>query len=80
MDGVKVLLRNPRREVEVEGAMQVSTLLNRLDINRESVLVIRGDTIVAGVTPSHSWQKITRCRGVFISHNPAKWLYCQRFR
>jgi sulfur carrier protein ThiS len=27
--------------------MQVSTLLNRLDINRETVLVIRGDTIVA---------------------------------
>jgi len=28
--------------------MQVSTLLSRLDINRESVLVIRGDTIVPG--------------------------------
>ena len=48
MDPVKVLLRNPRREVEVQGAMQVSTLLGRLDINRESVLVIRGGTIVAG--------------------------------
>ena len=48
MDAVKVLLRNPRREVEVQGAMQVSTLLGRLDINRESVLVIRDDTIVAG--------------------------------
>ena len=46
--GVKVLLRNPRRELDVPGAMQVSTLLSRLEINRESVLVIRGDTIVPG--------------------------------
>jgi sulfur carrier protein len=45
---MKVLLRNPRRELEVPGAMQVSTLLARLDINRESVLVIRDGTIVAG--------------------------------
>jgi sulfur carrier protein len=48
MVGVKVLMRNPRRELDVSGAMQVSTLLSRLDINRESVLVIRGDTIVPG--------------------------------
>jgi sulfur carrier protein len=45
---MKVLLRNPRREIEVTGSMQVSTLLARLDINRESVLVIRTDTIVPG--------------------------------
>jgi sulfur carrier protein len=45
---MKVLLRNPRREVDMPGAMQVSTLLARLDINRESVLVIRDGTIVAG--------------------------------
>ena len=45
---MKVLLRNPRRELEVSGSMQVSTLLARLEINRESVLVIRGDTIVPG--------------------------------
>ena len=48
MGAVKVLLRNPRRELEVTGAMQVSTLLNRLDINRESVIVIRANTIVPG--------------------------------
>jgi sulfur carrier protein ThiS len=48
MGAVKVLLRNPRRELEVAGAMQVSTLLNRLDINRESVIVIRANTVVPG--------------------------------
>jgi sulfur carrier protein ThiS len=45
---VRVLLRNPKREIEVSGSMQVSTLLARLDINRETVLVIRADTLVAG--------------------------------
>ena len=35
---------------------------------------------VAGVTPSHCWQKMTRCRGVVISQSAAKWLYCQRWR
>ena len=45
---MKILLRNPRREIEVSGSMQVSTLLARLEINRESVLVIRADTIVPG--------------------------------
>ena len=46
-----MLLRNPRRELDVKGPLQVSTLLNRLEVNRESVLVIRGDTIV----PGDSW-------------------------
>jgi sulfur carrier protein len=45
---MRVLLRNPRREVAVEGPLSVTALLNRLDINRESVLVIRGDTLVPG--------------------------------
>jgi len=43
---MKVLLRNPRREVDVAGPLRVGALLQRLDLNRESVLVIRGDTLV----------------------------------
>ena len=45
---MKVLLRNPRRELEMDGPVRVHALLDRLDINRESVLVIRGDTLVTG--------------------------------
>ena len=45
---MQVLLRNPRRELEVEGPMRVHVLLARLEVNRESVLVIRGDTIIPG--------------------------------
>jgi len=44
---VKVLLRNPRREVELEGPMTVTALLARLELSPESVLVIQGDTLVA---------------------------------
>ncbi len=46
--GMHVTLRNPRRVVEVAGPMRVHALLDRLDINRESVIVIRGDTLVPG--------------------------------
>jgi sulfur carrier protein len=45
---VKVLLRNPRRVIDMPGPMRVHALLDRLQLNRESVLVIRGDTLVTG--------------------------------
>lgn len=45
---MKVHLRNPSRVLEVEGPVRVHALLERLEINRETVLVIRGDTLVPG--------------------------------
>jgi len=45
---VKVLLRNPKRELDVEGPVRVHALLQRLEIDRDTVLVIRGDTLVPG--------------------------------
>ena len=43
-----VELRSPTRTVEFEGPMAVSALLARLDLRRESVLVIREGTRVPG--------------------------------
>lgn len=43
---MKVVLRNPRREVDVSGPTTVDALLARLELNPESVLVICGDTLV----------------------------------
>lgn len=45
---MQVLLRNPRRTVEVDGPLRVHALLQRLDIERETVLVIRNSTLVPG--------------------------------
>ena len=45
---MKVVLRNPTRELDIDGPISVVKLLNRLDMNRESVLVIRGSTLVPG--------------------------------
>lgn len=43
---MKVVLRNPRREVEVPGGRRVKDILRDLDIIPETVLVIRGDSLI----------------------------------
>jgi sulfur carrier protein len=43
---MRVVLRNPRRELQIAGPLTVGKLLSRLELNRESVLVVRGDTLV----------------------------------
>ena len=45
---MKVILRNPRREVEVPGRRRVKELLVSLDIVPGTVLVIRGDELLTG--------------------------------
>jgi sulfur carrier protein len=46
MGGVKVLLRNPKRELEVPGPIGVLSLLRQLGYTREAVLVIVNGTLV----------------------------------
>lgn len=43
-----VRLRQPKREVTVDGARTVNQLLDELSMNRESFLVIRNGTLVPG--------------------------------
>lgn len=42
------MLRNPKRELVLAGPMGVQALLSRLEVNRESVLVIVDGTLVTG--------------------------------
>lgn len=50
MGGMKILLRNPKRELEVSGPLRVQALLAQLDLKREAVLVIVDGTLVTGDT------------------------------
>lgn len=45
---VVVKLRNPNREVQLQGPISVVKVLRHLDVPRESVLVIRNGTLVPG--------------------------------
>jgi sulfur carrier protein len=45
---VLVRLRQPKREVTVDGGRSVNALLDELGMNRESFLVIRNGTLVPG--------------------------------
>ena len=45
---MKVHLRNPSRTLDMAGPVSIVALLQRLELNRESVLVIRGGTLVPG--------------------------------
>jgi sulfur carrier protein len=47
---VKVILRNPRKEIEVDGRRRVKELLVELDILPSTVLVIRGNELLTGDT------------------------------
>ena len=42
---MKLLLRNPRRELEIPAPSTVAQLLRDLEVVPESVLVIRNDTL-----------------------------------
>jgi sulfur carrier protein len=45
---VIVRLRQPRREIVIDGSRTVNRLLDELGMNRESFLVIRNGTLVPG--------------------------------
>jgi sulfur carrier protein len=45
---VRIRLHNPKRDLELTGPLRVADLVRELGLNRESVLVIRGDSLVTG--------------------------------
>jgi sulfur carrier protein len=55
---MRVVLRNPRREVEVAGGRRASEVLKELDIVPETVLIIRGDDLITGDQTVHEGDTI----------------------
>lgn len=55
---MKVHLRNPKRAIKVVGPMKVHALLEHLEINPESVLVIRGDALASKEEQLHDDDEI----------------------
>lgn len=45
---MRVMLRNPSREIEIAGRRRVHALLKELGLDREAHLVIRNGTLVPG--------------------------------
>lgn len=45
---MKVILRYPKREVEIAGRRRVKELLKELEVLPETVLVIRGSELLTG--------------------------------
>lgn len=43
---MKVIIRRPRRELEISGSRRVRDLLRELQINPETVLVVRGQDLL----------------------------------
>jgi len=48
---MKVILRNPRREIEIDGVRRVSDLFKRLDLVSESYLAIRKGELLTREEP-----------------------------